>query len=353
MNILMTMNKYTFAALLTTSLLLLFPIINFGSDPDNKTFRIAFYNVENLFDTEHDDGKFDEEFLPDGDRYWNNRKLNLKLNRIYQVIMALGQGNLPAIVGMCEVENLHVVELLLARTRLGRMGYRVVHQESPDRRGIDVAMLYHSKQFSPISYQAIPLSKPGNPDFKTRDILHVTGVMATDTLHFFVNHWPSKYGGVVETESSRALAARTLKLAVDSLFSNEIHSKIIIIGDMNDSPFDDSVNLHLKAQHNFDSILCHQIYNLAYPLASKGIGSNKFQGKWEMIDQIMVSGALLGNEKLTTTPDAFTIFDADFLLEKDKNFLGEKPFRTYMGFKYHNGFSDHLPVYIDLRYRGN
>ena len=329
-------------------LLFLFPTFLYGTERNITPYRIMFYNVENLFDTVDDPDKIDEEFLPNGDRYWNDRKLNLKLNRIFQVVMALGKGNHPAIIGLCEVENLNVLELLLARTPLGKMGYKIVHKESPDRRGIDVALLYLPDRFNPIDYKAIPLINPNDDNFKTRDILHVKGIMATDTLHFFVNHWPSKYGGVVETKPLRALAAQTLRSAIDSLFLVNDQSKIVVMGDMNDSPFDESITQYLKAQTQFNNQATNDIYNLAYPLAKQGIGSNKYQGKWEMIDQIIVSGALLGTQGLVTTENGFTVFDAEFLLEKDKTHLGKKPFRSYIGFKYNNGFSDHLPVYIDL-----
>lgn len=334
--------------------ILFFALSSYLSAQSNTSaYRVMFYNVENLFDTLDDPDKNDEEFLPQGDRYWNDRKLNLKLNRIFQVVMALGEGNHPVVIGLCEVENLNVLELLLSRTPLGRMGYKIVHKESPDRRGIDVALLYRSDRFKPLTYEAVPVVDPNNEDFKTRDILHVKGLMATDTIHFFVNHWPSKYGGVVDTEPLRAIAAQTLRLNVDSilLFNND--SKILIMGDLNDSPFDDSVAKHFGAKSDFNNIDTVSLYNLSYPFAKVGKGTNKYQGKWELIDQMIVSGGLLLGNGLSVSSDAFTIFETDFLLEKDKSHLGLKPFRTYVGFKYNNGFSDHLPVYVDLFYFKN
>jgi endonuclease/exonuclease/phosphatase family metal-dependent hydrolase len=321
------------------------------SNPD--VYRVVFYNVENLFDTLDDPGKNDGEFLPNGVRYWNDRKLHLKLNRIFQVIMALGEGNHPAVIGLCEVENLNVLELLLSRTPLGRMGYKIVHKESPDRRGIDVALLYLPEKFKPVSYQAVPVTDTLNEGFKTRDILHVKGLIAADTIHFFVNHWPSKYGGLMETEASRALAAQTLRFVADSLFEVNQNSKMLIMGDMNDSPFDNSLIKNLKAKAPQPIAEQAQLYNLSYPLAKKGKGTIKHQGRWELIDHIIVSSALLNSKGLSASPDGFKIFEAKFLLEKDKTHLGTKPFRTYVGFKYNNGFSDHLPVYLDLKYVDN
>jgi endonuclease/exonuclease/phosphatase family metal-dependent hydrolase len=328
-------------------LLLLFSQKAFAQN-NNPKYRVMFYNVENLFDTLDDEDKNDEEFLPKGERFWNDRKLNLKLNRIFQVIMALGEGNPPVLVGLCEVENLNVLEMLIRRTPLERMGYKIIHKESPDRRGIDVALLYRQNAFVPISYQAIAVTDTENESFKTRDILHVTGQLGHDTLHVFVNHWPSKYGGLVETEALRALAASTLRHVADSILVRDVSSKLLVMGDLNDSPTDESLLKHLKAKTDFDTIEASALYNLSYNLAKAGKGSNKYQGKWELIDQIIVSGTLLETERLHVMPSGAAIFEADFLLEKDKTHLGQKPFRTYVGFKYNNGFSDHLPVYIDL-----
>jgi len=324
------------------------------AQPKPNQHRIMFYNVENLFDTEDDPETIDEEFLPKGDRFWNEKKFYNKLNRIFQVIMAAGEGQLPAVIGFCEIENQKVLDLLLYKTALGKLGYKIIHKESPDRRGIDVALIYQKDLFHPVSYEAIPVIDPGDDEFKTRDILYVQGTLGADTLHFFVNHWPSKYGGVVETKSLRALAALTLRSKIDSIFMINHSGKIIVMGDFNDSPFDESISKHLKAKNNFDTIDTTEIYNLAYPQANANKGTNKYQGKWEMIDQIIVSGALLNdNNGITTTVDQFKIFGSEFLLEDDKNFLGKKPFRTYQGFKYNNGFSDHLPVLLDLNFRNN
>ena len=313
-------------------------------------YRIMFYNVENLFDTEDDPKTIDEEFLPKGDRYWNNKKFYTKLNRISQVVIAAGQGQLPIIVGLCEVENQKVLDLLLYKTPLGKLGYKIIHKESPDERGIDVAMLYKKEVFRPLSYRVYQVTNSKDPSFKTRDILYVTGLLATDTLHVFVNHWPSKYGGTVETKPERALAANTLRAAVDSIFRINAASKIIIMGDFNDSPFDESITQHLKPVTEFESIINSELYNLAYSKAKENLGTTKFHGKWDLIDQMMVSGALLKSDSgLLTKPELFKIFNAPFLLEEDKTYLGKKPFRTYEGFKYHNGFSDHLPVLLDLK----
>lgn len=321
------------------------------NNKEKNAHRIIFYNTENLFDTYDDSIKHDEEFLPDGSRSWNKYKLNNKLKRIFQVIMASSEGNMPTAIGLCEIENLYVLEALLDRTPLGKLGYKIVHKESPDRRGIDVAFLYNVNKFTPITYEAISVVNPNDKHFATRDILYVKGCINNDTLHFFVNHWPSKYGGTIETIPLRALAAKHLRNKTDSIMQKHVGAKIIVMGDFNDSPIDESITKHLQAFNVFENINDTSLYNLSYNAAQNGIGSIKFRGKWELIDQFIVSGALITSKGMYTPQKSFTVFRAPFLMEKDEGFLGEKPFRTYIGFKYNNGFSDHLPVYIDLYHK--
>lgn len=308
-----------------------------------------FYNVENLFDNIDDPETNDDEFLPRGERRWGKDRLTLKYKRIYQVIAAVGGKGFPAIVGFCEVENRFVLEKLLANTPLGNMGYKIVHHDSPDRRGIDVALLYRISDFEPLWYEAIPVQNPSDPDFKTRDILYVKGILDTDTIHVFVNHWPSKYGGAVDTQPLRKLSAQTAKHFTDSIAARNPQASILLMGDFNDSPIDESVENHLGAQHPDRVSDSFNLYNMAYPLALQGIGSNKYREKWELIDQIIVSKPMLDPENsLHTTPSRFHVFKAPFLLIKDENYLGEKLFRTYNGFRYAGGFSDHLPIYIEI-----
>jgi endonuclease/exonuclease/phosphatase family metal-dependent hydrolase len=330
--------------------LLFLPLFAF-SQPGNSTYLVMFYNVENLFDTFDEPGKNDEEFLPDEMRHWIPYRYNQKLTRISQVIMAAGKGNLPVVAGLCEIENRLVLEELLSHTPLGKMGYKIIHKESPDRRGIDVGMLYRADFFKPLSYTAIPVSNPSDTTFYTRDILHVTGIIKTDTLNVFVNHWPSKYGGVAETIPLRALAAQTLKNYTDSLMQNNANCKIVIMGDFNDSPFDASLANVLGALAPETPIKNTSLYNLSLEEAKKGTGTNKYRGKWEMIDQIIVNGTLLIGKGLQVTNHGFKVYSPGFLLEKDKTYTGQKPFRTYIGFKYNNGFSDHLPVLLELGHK--
>ncbi len=345
--------KINFTFLFSVFVLLIFipQSLIFSQNENSPDFRVMFYNVENLFDTFDDPDKRDEEFLPNGDRYWTNRRFNDKLRRIFQVVIAVGEGKQPALIGLCEVENRYVLEMLLERTPLGRMGYKIIHKESPDRRGIDVALLYHEAQFTPIMYNAIPVIDPDNENFATRDILYVKGTMETDTLHYYVNHWPSKFGGAIETIPQRALAASILKSNTDSIFETNPQAKIIIMGDFNDAPIEESITKHLGAVSNFNTVNNTLLYNLSHKHAAQGLGTIKFRGKWELIDQFIVSGALLKGEKIHTSTESFRIFEAPFLMEKDEAYLGMKPFRTYIGFRYNDGFSDHLPILLDLKYK--
>jgi len=332
-------------------LVVLFLFLNNISFPQEKNNweTVMFYNTENLFDTFDDPNTNDNQFLPDGEKHWNFKRLQKKLNRIFQVIVASGEGRLPAVIGLCEVENNNVLELLLNNTPLGKLGYKYIHKDSPDKRGIDVAFLYNNNSFKPISYRCITISSKEHP-LKTRDILYVNGIIQKDTIHFYINHWPSKFGGAIETKESRALAASLLKNDLSSLSDEKSLKKVIIMGDFNVSPSDESL-INILGASKFDlNPHPEKLYNLSLDLSEKGIGTNKHGYQWIMLDQIIVSGKLLIEKGVFAKAECFKVISFPFLLEKDKNNLGTKPFRTYLGFKYHNGFSDHLPVTCKLLY---
>ncbi|NOZ33915.1 MAG: endonuclease [Chlorobi bacterium] len=313
--------------------------------------RLMFYNCENFFDTYDDTLKIDESFLPTGDHHWTLSKYYKKVYNISKVITAVGQWSLPEIVGLCEIENRKVLEDLTKKTDLKKFHYKIIHKESPDRRGIDVGFLYRPDKFFPINYEAIRVKFPFDANKPTRDILYVKGTnIYKDTLHIFINHWPSRWGGQAETDRKRKFAASVLRAKVDSLFKADNNPNIIIMGDLNDYPTNNSVVKVLRAKTSFDNIQNESLYNLAYYLQEvKGKGSLKHNGEWGVLDQIIVSGILLNKKnKIHTTPDNVHVFEAPFLLEPDNNYTGVKPFRTYLGFKFHDGYSDHLPVYIDL-----
>ncbi|MFQ3579780.1 MAG: endonuclease [Bacteroidales bacterium] len=320
-----------------------------------KQFRIMSYNVENLFDTIDDPVKQDEEFLPSGPKFWNEKKITKKLFDIYKVIMAVGEGGLPAIVGFCEIENRNVLNQLIYRTPLYSLGYRIIHYESPDTRGVDVAILYNKNVFDTIFTAPIRIQYPPTLSTRTtRDILYVKGVFSkTDTVHIYMNHWPSKFGGAKETEPLRMFVGELLRAHTDSVMKSEHCAKIVIMGDLNDEPNEPSLTRGLKAINEWDKVEHNQLYNLSYRLEhEEKKWTHKFGALTGIIDIFIVSGCLLDTTSpLFCLPTDTDVFYSDFLLEDDEKFTGKKPFRTYIGFTYHGGYSDHLPIFLDLRKR--
>ncbi|MBN2662098.1 MAG: endonuclease [Bacteroidales bacterium] len=315
-------------------------------------FRVMFYNCENFFDIFDDSLKLDDEFTPDGAKHWSWNKYQEKLGNLSRVITSVGGWEPPDIVGLCEVENYFVLNQLTNDAPLSVFNYKIIHYESPDSRGIDVALLYIPAKFRPIFAKKItvnfPASMGGRP---TRDILYVKGLTTNkDTLHIYVNHWPSRWGGMLESEEKRMFVGSLLRANIDSVFATNAAAKIIIMGDLNDFPTNKSITDSLRALHEFNNIKSNELYNLSYYLQeTKGAYSHKYQGESGILDQMIISGALLDNSaKIYTTPDNAHIYNADFLLEDDNDNVGYKPFRTYIGYKYHGGYSDHLPAYLDL-----
>ncbi|WP_372644361.1 endonuclease [Ancylomarina sp.] len=320
-------------------------------DELRSDYRILFYNVENLFDTKDDSLKNDAEFLPQGQKYWTWKKYQDKCSKIAKVIMASGGWELPEIVGLCEIENKRTLNGILYATPLKKARYKIIHKESPDHRGIDVALLYQSDRFFPLDTSFMKLTYNGSDHSTTREILYVKGATHTDdTLHLFVNHWPSRWGGQLESEYKRLAAASLLRSKVDSIFDQCLKAKIIIMGDFNDYPNNKSISKTLKACVPNKEFKDNNLYNLAAFLEKKNsIASHKYQGVWGMLDQFIVSGALMNaNGILRTQPKNMHLFAPTYLLETDNSYKGRRPFRTYIGYKYHGGFSDHLPIYLDL-----
>jgi len=344
------MTKFTLLLVLTVAQIIrCLPAHGQGSFNTPRN-RVMFYNVENLFDPFNDSLTRDEEFTPEGDRHWTWDKMNRKQNGIYKIISAVGEWDPPVLVGMCEVENGFVLHRLVKQTPLLKFDYRVVHRESPDPRGIDVALLYRPNRFDLLEKHFFRVEFPGEPHRLTREILYVSGIVSgTDTLHVFLNHWPSKYGGELESEPGRYAAAYTLKQKIDSIRIFYPDARILVMGDLNDEPESDPVVKGFGACPTLRDDCPSGFTNISAILKSKGQGSYKYQGVWGFIDQIWVSGSLLNRKHgLWTSPAHASVFNADFLLEPDDAFIGVRPYRTFIGFKYHGGFSDHLPVYIDL-----
>jgi hypothetical protein len=338
---------------MVSPLFILFIFLNLVSPGQEKfqknEYSFMFYNSENFFDCEDDSMTIDDDFTPEGDMRWNPGRMHDKAERLAKVILAAGKWNPPIFVGLCEIENLNVLELLTNLTPLNKFNYKIVHKESPDERGIDVAFIYRPELFHPFHYQTIPVIDPSDTSFKTRDILKVSGILnGCDTIHIFVNHWPSRYGGMMETVRYRRLAAETLKLAVQNLKAKQVNSKIICTGDFNDTPNDDSLVKVFGAQTSNNPEVSGEMINLSAVWMTKSINTLKNQYTWEVFDQWIVSDYFLESQGCFEFSTA-EIFDAGFLLEPDTKFGGMKPKRTYVGYKYQEGFSDHLPVLIRLK----
>lgn len=335
-------------ALLLTLYVVLF---SFSKITAQNNFRIMFYNVENLFDTKHDSLKNDYDFLPGGFMNWSDWKYWEKQRNIGRVITAVGEMQSPALVGLCEIENDSVIFDLTKRSPIRTQEYEYLVTNSPDIRGIDVALLYQRHQFKLLEkneYEVIFSKENARP---TRNILHAVGqVISGDTLDVFVCHFPSRYGGQLESEGGRIDAAQLLRDKTDSLFSVRKYAHIIIMGDFNDHPDNKSISKVLKARILNYHLDKHELYNLfLHRIKERDFGTLKYQGQWGVLDQFIVSGNLLmekNNVKIEN--NEAHIFKADFLTEKDEKYGGVRPYRTSLGPRYIGGFSDHLPIYMDL-----
>lgn len=316
---------------------------------ESGEFKILFYNLENLFDIKDDSLTADEDFTPDGDMHWTYNRLNTKIRNISKVIVASGEWKAPDILVFCEVENRFVLDKLIDETALKNTAYKIIHKESPDHRGIDVVLLYNSERFYPISYQYHPIVYKGKV-LKTREILYVSGIIdGGDTIHILGNHWPSRYSGLLETRELREAAAALLKILIKQVNTKSKNPKIVIAGDFNENPDEETITKILGAEKFEKKVQDSSIYNLSFDWLKAGKGTIKYQSQWFVFDQLMVSGSLLNSEDNTfVKKDNASIVELPFLLEEDKKFGGKKPFRTYNGFEYQGGFSDHLPIMLRL-----
>jgi len=311
-------------------------------------FSMAFYNLENLFDYERDMRIFDQDFTPEGAYRWTPEKYNKKLDNLAYVISQLGLENCPmgpAIIGVAEVENRRVLEDLVARKELEARGYGIVHYDSPDRRGIDVALLYLPALFSVTSSRTYSFSMESRPGYVTRDQLLVSGILAGESIHIIVCHWPSRSG--LRSAALRQQAASISKHIVDSLYRADPDSKIVLMGDLNDDPNDKSCSIILAAKKTQETTEYGGLFNAMWGLYEKGIGTLSYRGRWNLFDQIIISKPLLGQDYSSLSFWRTEIFNRDFLIQKEGKYKGY-PLRTFSGNMFTNGYSDHFPVLIYL-----
>lgn len=301
---------------------------------------VASWNVENLFDTRKDSVKNDSEFLPGSEKQWNEEKFEKKLTNMQFVINYMNNGCGPDLIGFQEVENINVLKRLLYKFR--DRDYVVAHRESPDERGIDVALMFDRNVLSVVTVDTIKVTLPSN--YPTRYILHVAlnHKISSTKLHVFVNHWPSRRGGEVKSEPNREAAAKALRKVVDSLFTKKNDNHIIIMGDFNDEPSNVSIKEVLRAEE----YLCkkvkpgkNKLLNLSYERFLAGEGSYLFGADWNMLDQIIISSSLSKNYQC----GSFEVIKPSFMITKEGNRKGA-PLPTFSGNKYLGGYSDHFPV---------
>ena len=340
-------NKYMKKLIIAFNFLLLLAVGGRAQDHADRLYSVAFYNLENLFDTIHDTGKNDYEYLPDAAKGWNSEKYRSKLKNLSKVLGELSRDKVPAgpaAIGVAEVENRRVLDDLIRQPELAAGGYRYIHYEGPDKRGIDCALLYDPKQFTPHA-TALVLSTPfeGDTIHKTRGFLIVGGELAGDKVCLIVNHWPSR----AAAEPVRVHAAMQVKALKDSLMRTDPDLKLIIMGDLNDDPMDLSLAV-LGAKKHVEDMTEDDLYNPWWvTLEDKGVGTLLYRGKWNLFDQIILSPTLLQATK-GLKYDHNEVFMRDYLFQQDGKYKGA-PLRTYGGRVWLDGYSDHLPTIIYMR----
>ena len=319
-----------------------------------KVNTVAFYNVENLFDFENDPKTFDDDRTPDGKDHWTEEIYHAKLKNMAKVIAEIGKdvtGTAPAIVGVCEIENRRTLEDLINQEPLLKHDYGIVHFDSPDRRGIDVALIYQKKVFTPSHYKNHELLIYDNNDatkrIYTRDQLLVSGVLDGEKIHLIVNHWPSRSGGEARSRPKRIKAAKLNKKIIDSLHSDDPYAKIITMGDLNDDPTSPSVKDVLKTKKKREKMDIKELYNPMEEMHKKGLGTLAWRDGWNLFDQIIVSTELTKKDYSSYRLYKTGIFNKTYLANPRGRYKGY-PYRSFSGGGFTGGYSDHFPVYIYL-----
>jgi predicted extracellular nuclease len=335
-------------AVLVLSFLLTVIIHSFTNNGYNKkrNLTVVFYNVENLFDTENTPGGNDAEFTPESEKKWTLERYQKKLEDISKVLASVNQKELPEIIGLCEVENRKVLNDLVKTERLAGGKYEIAHFESPDYRGIDVALLYRPDEFNVTWSAPVKVSFADEPNFTTRDILYVKGeTLNREEFHIFVNHWPSRIGGLEQTEPKRISIAQLLKSKIDSVQNVNPKANIVVMGDMNDEPSNKSLAVILEAKNPASQNT--GLVNLMFPLHEEKQGSYNYRGNWNMLDNIIVSSGLLDNKGFQCVEKQGFIFREEWMEYKNNGQIS--PNRTYGGPNYYGGVSDHFPVFFQLK----
>ncbi|MCW8810325.1 MAG: hypothetical protein OQK64_05145 [Ignavibacteriaceae bacterium] len=322
------------------------------------TLFLASWNLQNLFDTVDDPQKNDEEFLPNGEMQWTKERLDKKLYNLARVIRSMNNGAGPDLLGVCEVEHEALLDSMIKKF-LSDLDYKTAYIESPDNRGIDNGLIFKANEFKVLNVQVDTVHiSSGLP---TRLIMGVN--LLTDNnekITVFVNHWPSRSGGQIESEPNRIEAAKTLRYALDRIFKIEEDAQIFIIGDFNDDPINKSVLETLRAHPiKCDSLNAEfevesegELFNLSYESYENELGSYKYRDTWNMLDQIIVSGSLITGDVINYICNSFEVYKPNFLITKSGDYKGT-PFPTFGGRRYLGGYSDHFPIIAKFKIKRN
>jgi hypothetical protein len=334
-------------------ILFLLPFFLFGQTKKSFKIRtIAFYNVENLFDTVNDTLVFDDERTPDGNYKWTEKRYQKKIAHISKVLSEIGQdvtNTSPDIIGLCEVEKRAVLNDLIQHPNLRNKDYGIIHLDSPDERGIDVALLYKKASFIPDSFKSHQLLLFNEENFRdyTRDQLIVSGLLDEEQIYFIINHWPSRSGGEARSRPYRRKAAELNKRIIDSIRRINFNAKIISMGDFNDDPRDTSFKKVLKTKGKTKQLDSLSLFNPMEKLFKKGVGSLAYRDKWNLFDQFFFTSNLINKKKEEYSFWKVGVFSPNYLKTATGRYKSY-PFRTYVGTTYQGGYADHFPVYLYL-----
>lgn len=339
-------------SIFTLGLLLFFTSWGQAQERQYKILSVGFYNLENLFDTLDTDLVRDTEFTPSGRNLWNSEKYEEKIANMAYVISQIGIEKSPtglSIIGVCEIENKQVLEDLVAHPLLESRNYKIVHHDSPDERGIDVALLYQANHFelSNVNTYYVQMFNPNGEQNFTRDMLLVSGALDQEEFHIMVNHWPSRSGGEQRSAPFRALASSVCRQAYDSLYQINPEAKVLVMGDLNDNPNNESLTTHLLAVGNAKKAKKDILFNPMMDMFKKGLGSNAYRDTWSLFDQIILSAPLLKNKGGGYYYHKASIYNPPYLRRASGQYKGY-PKRTYAGGQYLGGYSDHFPVFVYL-----
>ncbi len=317
-----------------------------------KAISVGFYNLENLFDFERDTTIWDTEFTPWGKRAWTEQKYNEKQANMAYVISQMGIDVTPAglsILGVSEVENRRVLEDLVKQEAIADRKYEIVHRDSPDRRGIDVAMLYNPAHFTVLNVKMenINFLYDDGDTLRTREIMHVEGILDGDTTHVLINHWPSRSGGEKRSAPRRNRAAQTCTRIIDSLKMINPDVRVLLMGDLNDDPTSTSTKGILRAKGKIKDVTSKDLFNPMHDYYRRGLGSNAYRDNWSLFDQVILSPGYLDKEQDGYFFYKAIIFNKKYLIQRSGRYKGY-PFRTFSGDKYQGGYSDHFPVFVYL-----